>query len=477
MPPDPWQRTILDDWLARDNSTGQWASITCGLAVPRQNGKNGVLEMRELSGVIGRNEHILHTAHLVKTAAKHFRRLKVFFGTKARDPLAKYPDLNALVKEIRAVNGQEAIYLLDQCLTCGQRRGWCSCADILRRWEDGGSIEIASRSHGSGRGFTVDVLVCDEAQEMDDEELEALMPATSAPPHGDPQWIYTGTPPSPEASGEVWVRIRDEAYGSEPERITWSEWAADWYANLNDPHTYYRHNPALGRRLHIATVNGERKRFSDEGFARERCGRWPKKAGKAVIDQTAWGQQLNPTPPAPNARPAAIAVDMSHDRVLAISGCWELGNDNYHVELLHIDTDDDLAAAAAWLKERAGKRIPVVIDDKSPAAALGPLLLRDRVKVHLTGPSQMGKAYDLWMADLKYKRLWHAGQAQLNDAVEGALSRKIGDAGALGWDRRDPEHNIAPLVSASLARLGVMYAKPKSSGSRGSRQHTTRRAA
>ena len=124
--PDPWQAWVIDNWLSvvGDN----WAHMTCGLAVPRQNGKNAVLEIRELFGAIGRGERILHTAHEVKTAQKHFRRLKHFFGQKTNDPAAKFPELNALVESIRNVNGQEAIFL-----------------------KNGGSIEIAARSKEIGR--------------------------------------------------------------------------------------------------------------------------------------------------------------------------------------------------------------------------------------------------------------------------------------------------------------------------------------
>src|SRR5690606_16320167 len=43
LKPDPWQALVLDSWLGR-SSAGRWAAATCGLAVPRQNGKNGVLE-------------------------------------------------------------------------------------------------------------------------------------------------------------------------------------------------------------------------------------------------------------------------------------------------------------------------------------------------------------------------------------------------------------------------------------------------
>jgi hypothetical protein len=47
----------------------------------------------------------------------------------------------------------------------------------------------------------------------------------------------------------------------------------------------------------------------------------------------------------------------------------------------------------------------------------------------------------------------------------GARKRAIGKAGGWGWDRRDPELNIAPLVAATLARFGASLVK-KPNGTR-----------
>ena len=47
MKPDKWQRIVLEGWLATDSKL-QWAASDCGCAVPRQNGKNAILEFTEL---------------------------------------------------------------------------------------------------------------------------------------------------------------------------------------------------------------------------------------------------------------------------------------------------------------------------------------------------------------------------------------------------------------------------------------------
>jgi len=435
LTPDEWQQLVLDDWLAQ-RADDRWSALTCGLAVPRQNGKNGVIEMRELYGMVALGEKFLHTAHEVKTARKAFLRLAAFFENERR-----YPELAAMVAEggIRRTNGQEAIVLTN-----------------------GGSVEFVARSKGSGRGFTVDVLVMDEAQELSDDALEALMPTTSAAPQGNPQWIFTGTPPGPAANGEVFTRTRDDALGGNSIRLAWHEWSVDGDVDLDDRANWFVTNPALGGRLQLDVLEGERARFSDDGFARERLGRWSLSDTAAKLFP-AWDDRVAPGP-GDDVSPNGMAVDMSHSRVLAVAGCW-VTEGARHVELLALDQVTDLNSAAPWIAERAGRKVPVVIDTASPAAPLIPVL--EGLKVHVIASAgegaDMAKAcgglYDDYLAGV----LTHAGQPQMDDAVAGVKKRLIGKAGGFGFDRSDPSVNIAPFVAAALARFGaVSGGKPPS---------------
>src|SRR5699024_1698777 len=149
----------------------------------------------------------------------------------------KYPELAELVKEIRRTNGQEAIVLTN-----------------------GASIEFVARSRGSGRGYTVDDLFCDEAQEMTDEQLEALLPTIAAAPSGDPQIIFLGTPPGPNSPGEVFARVRADAVSGKSQRLAWDEWSIPDDLSVADAMENWREhafetNPALGMRLAIATIS------------------------------------------------------------------------------------------------------------------------------------------------------------------------------------------------------------------------------
>ena len=66
---DPWQEIVLGTLLAVDED-GTPTYLTVGLSVPRQNGKNAILEAYEFYKLVVCGESILHTAHLVKTVKK-----------------------------------------------------------------------------------------------------------------------------------------------------------------------------------------------------------------------------------------------------------------------------------------------------------------------------------------------------------------------------------------------------------------------
>ena len=67
---DEWQVTAAETILA-EYKNGRLVHKTAGLAVPRQNGKNGVLELIILYKTVIQERRVLHTAHEVKTARSH----------------------------------------------------------------------------------------------------------------------------------------------------------------------------------------------------------------------------------------------------------------------------------------------------------------------------------------------------------------------------------------------------------------------
>lgn len=434
MAPDPWQRLVLDDWLRE--SRGKWASLTCGLSVPRQNGKNALLEVREIFGMAGLGERIVHTAHQVKTAQKHFRRLKHFFGVKANDPAARFPELNALVASVRNVNGQESIEL-----------------------KNGGGVEIVARSTNSARGYTVDVIVCDEAQNMSDEDQEALLSTSSSAPLGNPQWLYTGTPPGPSVNGEVFTRVRADALGQAPGRVCWHEWSAESGCDMDDRSVWERVNPALASgRLLWDVVAAERASYSDAGFGRERLGMWEEAHTLRVIGEAAW-EACRDEFSRPGER-RVLGVDVAPDRSMSSVAAASVRPDGRtHVEVIGHSRGADWLGL--FISERWGARMfdAVVVDERSAAAGLADALRTDGVPVLATTTGQLAAACGGFYDACVSGSVAHLGQPPLDVAVDGARKRDVGDAWA--WNRKNPQTDITPLVAVTLAAWGVGREAPR----------------
>lgn len=427
---DDWQSDVLEAWLAVD-SRDMLVAARCGITVPRQNGKTAMLEARALYGTVAWGERVLWTAHEVKTARAAFRRILGFF---------ELPEFARFVKNVRTANGQEALYL-----------------------KNGGSIEFIARSKSSGRGFTADVLLMDEAQELSDDVLAALLPTISAAPKGNPQQILAGTPPAPNMTGDVFKRTRDAAVeGSDP-ALAWHEWSAEDDADPDDEAVWRQANPALGSRLQLSTVAAERAAMDEVTFRRERLGSWATAAQAGVLDMDVWNNLVDQaSEPGPGL---VLAVDVSPDRSMASIGVASERRDGVvHLEII------DNRAGTGWLvprlrkiRERHGAAV-VVMDALSAAASLEPDMRRAGLRVIKTSLSDLADACGLFFDAVQGGAVRHLGSPVLDAALRSARRRKLRSGEAWAWSRATSEADITPLVSVTLALWGVKSAKVPSGG-------------
>ena len=436
--PDDWQMNVLKSWMGRKRD-GKWSAGRWGIAVPRQNGKNGILEMVELFFMVALGLKILHTAHEVKTARKAFLRIASFFENER-----KYPELAELVKEIRKTNGQEAIIL-----------------------HNGGSVEFIARSKGSGRGFTVDVLVCDEAQEYSEDAQAALLPTISSAPSGDPLQILLGTPPAENMAGDVFTRMRDSGIRGKDRRLAWCEWSAIGNVDISDRNLWAATNPSLGKRLNLSTIEDEFEAMSAEMFARERLGMWASEESLTVIPPETWMGQVAEI--APDWDLSAIGLDMNPERTL-VSVCMAVRDEgDVHVELANLPVEAMFSTEGLleWIFKRARRRVPVIMDGFSPARTLEPILKSKGCKVRaLSGNELMQACGGFYDAVVKDQSVTHFNQEQLNASLQGARRQKLGDAGGWKWSRKDLEVDLTPIMAATCAHFGsVKFGKRRRSSS------------
>lgn len=424
LTPDEWQEWVLEGWLARNARTGRLASSQCGLTVPRQNGKNACLEIAELFKIVILGRRILHTAHEVKTARKAFLRLASFFENDR-----EWPELAEMAKEIRRTNGQEAIVL-----------------------HNGGSVEFIARSKGSGRGFTVDDLVLDEAQELSEDALAALLPTISSAPSKDPQIIFTGTPPAPNMNGEVFTRVRSNALKGKNARACWDEWSIPDDANLDDLAVIGEANPSLGIRLQPDVITDERTAMDDETFARERGGRWNEDGASSALPYAAW-------------------LDLEDSGASRGSG---------PVFGLHVGEDRAAWFAVAWIRPSDDEVQVMLTNDGNPVPAYQAATEGARLSTEWSARviSTRGFVSDLQMAGARVEKvdsadfpaacgafadavkagtIHHGNQPALNVAVKAAKWRPSGTTGERAFQLKDmPE--VGPLAAAVRAVRGLHVA-------------------
>lgn len=430
LEPDLWQHLVLKGWMGL-RSDGQWAARRCGLAVPRQNGKNGILEMREMFGMVVLGEKFLHTAHEVKTARKAYLRLCSFFENP------NFPELADLVSDIRRTNGQEAIIL-----------------------KNGGSCEFVARSKGSARGFTVDVLVMDEAQELGEDAIEALLPTISASPSGNPQQIFTGTPPGPKADGEIFTRVRSDGLLGRDKALSWHEWSCEADADLDDPRNWAKTNPALGIRLQRDVIDAERGTLSDSGFGRERLGMWDEASSSRIIDSISWDNvgDVDSVP----TEAFALAVGVNPDRSSASVGFAGLREDGlWHFEL------DEHRSGVRWVasyiqqKVRAnqGKIRAVVVNGSSPAQTVVDDLLAKKIKTTVLDARQVAESFGNFYDAVMEGTARHTSQPQVNTALTVAGKRDL--AGGSAWSQKNSAADISPLEACTFALYGAQASKAR----------------
>lgn len=432
---DEWQQIVMDCWLGKDEN-GKYNVTSAGLSLPRQNGKNVCLEAREFYGLVINGEKILHTAHQVRTSKKSFRRLAAMFTDE------RYPEITDIVKNIRYTNGEECIEL-----------------------DNGGVIEFSARSRQAARGFDgISVVVYDEAQELTDDQIEAIMATLSASATGTRQIIYAGTPPYPNCPGEVFRRRRTTSIENASKHDSWHEWSVPGDSveaiNAEDTSLWYMTNPALGIRLDEEFTAEEFNSMSKDGFARERLGWWSpvlQEKTEYAINKEAWkdcaSKELKP-----NGK-TAYGVKFSGDGSEVILCGAVIRNDGTsRVSVIERkSTSQGIKWLAEWLNQRYNKACCVVIDGKN-----GTDLLVDRIADVWRAKNSVirPKAIDvissatLLINEINEGKVdWYEFQDDLDLSARTSVKRKIGGGFGFGGE------NSLPIEACSLALWGARNSK------------------
>lgn len=432
-----WQELLLSDILSV-NEEGLWVHTKFGYSVSRRNGKNEIVAIREVYGLIT-GERILHTAHRTTTSSSASKRLADILNGIGYTEIArpkkgmKYEKAYTYSKQF----GLERIVLLD---------------------EGGGSCDFRTRSSKGGLGEGFDLLVIDEAQEYTDDQESALKYVVSDSPN--PQTIFCGTPPTTVSSGTVFLKLRNKTLSGGSINTGWAEWSVDKQTDPHDREAWYETNPSLG------TILTERK-IADEitgddvDFNIQRLGLWLKYNQKSAISKNEWLQMKADVLPELKGK-LFVGIKYGHDgKNVSLSIAVKTNKGKVFVETIDCC---DIKSGNTWIINFL-QNIPaekVIVDGAS-----GQQLLADEMREYKMITPTLPKVGDIIVANAAFeqgifqKNIVHMGQPSVVQAVSNCEKRAIGANGGFGYKSQKDEIEIAILDSIVLAYWACSASKKK----------------
>lgn len=413
---DEAQQLVLQGALT-ERSNGMWAANQVGLIEPRQNGKTHTLAADALGSLyVLKLPLVMWTAHRFSTAIEAWRLM--------RDIVTNWDHLRRRVQGVRRTTwGGGEIEL----------RGGCR-------------VLFGSRSAGaSGRGFSLEKLYLDEAFDLTDDDLAALLPALSARPNH--QVWYASSAPKPHS--EVLRRVCKAGRRGAP-GMAYFEWCASLDADSGDRAAWADANPAYPHRITEETIAGELATMSDEDFRRERLGIWSEDQSAGVLP--GWGRLFVDQPPPP---PTAIGLSV------AIDGAWGsiASADLWDDERINLSAVDR-RPGTAWLVGEA-KRIQieracaVVVDEKCPDGTLIAALENAGVDVTVMKLADLVAACSELVNRVREGTVTHQRTTELDAAIDVADWRDVGD-GRRVFGRRRSSGPVDMLEAAVAAMWGAL---------------------
>lgn len=404
-----WQELLTYDILAV-NADGLWVHTKYGEEIPRRNGKNEVVVIREMWG-LAHGEKILHTAHRTTTSTSAARRLAARLGAAGYEEVTRIKKSEKYNKHFTYSKqvGMERIVLLG---------------------EGGGTIDFRTRSSSGGLGEGFDLLVIDEAQEYTDNQETALKYVVTD--SRNPQTIFCGTPPTTVSAGTVFTKLRSAVLQGEATNTGWAEWSVDEMTDPNDKEAWYETNPSLGTILTERAVQDEIGTDRID-FNIQRLGLWLRYNQKSAISKREWEELQCQTLPKLSGK-LFVGIKYGHDGdSVAMSIAVKTADGRIFVEAIDCRPQ---RAGNAWILNFLGKAdVDGVVAD---GASGQELLVSDMKRQKLKAP-KLPTVKEIIMSNSSFsqavamKTLCHMGQPSMVQIVSNCEKRAIGSNGGYGF--------------------------------------------
>ncbi len=440
-----WQRDTLCDTGAIDHA-GKWIHPRVGESVPRQQGKSVVLIVWAafLAAVMGYK--VLWTEHNYSTTMEMLERFRAIFGRRPHDTVMGRAGWREQLTAVCSQTGQE----------------WM-------RFRSGGVIQFSTRTKSSRLGFSFDVVIYDEAQELTGVHVQVINPTTTSGEKHNLQIIYSGTPTRAGSFAEVFRNVRKQAWegGEKASDLMWVEYGVGEMGDIWDESRWWEVMPSLGHHADRRAISAGMKDLDELGAAQEYLGYWlpdAEQAAAPVIGAERWASCLVAAAPSPSKGDrVAYGLRFSTDgaSVALAAAVLPKGQETVHVELiLYRPTESGIKRIVAWLVARASKACSVAIDGKSGAGTVcGHLAEVGVPSGYVIRPTadQVVTAAGLVLEGCANATLTHADDPALRLSAETSWRRKIGNQGGWGFGGDD----ACPIEAVGLALLALKLSKRK----------------
>lgn len=437
----PWQRQLMLDVGAVD-ADGKWVHPRVGVSIPRQQGKSAdlIVWVAVLAALAGYK--VLWTDHNYSTTMEMLERFRKIFGRKPGDRVYGMPGWRGQLSAVCSQTGQE----------------WMA-------FKSGGVIQFSTRTKSSRLGFSFDVVVYDEAQELTNEHTQVINPTTVSGAKHNLQIIYAGTPTRAGSPAETFRDLREQAWegGEKADDLLWLEYGVAEVGDIWDRSRWPKVMPSLGYHADPRAIAVGMKDMDELGAAQEYLGYWLPRSAQAeapLIGEDAWRETLigDEEVPAGFAK-VAYGVKFSADGGTVALAVAASNGDAAHVELPFCETTaGGTKWLVNWLAVRASQASVVVIDGKSGAGSLCDRLQEIGVpKGYATRPTtdQAIAAASLMCEAAGTGGITHVECPALDLSAATATRREIGKGGGWGFGGE----NSTPIEAAGLALLGLTTSK------------------
>lgn len=446
-----WQADLVRD-MGAIGPGHRWAHPRCAMSIPRQQGKSAVLIVwvAVLAAVAGYK--VLWTDHNYSTTLEMLARFRDIFG-------ARPGDLSRGIARWRRE-------LVEVCSQTGQE--WM-------RFRSGGVIQFSTRTKSSRLGFSFDVVVYDEAQELTGVHTQVINPTTTSGDKHNLQLIYAGTPTRAGSFAGVFRGVRSQAWegGEKAQDLLWLEYGVSEVGDIWDRRRWRKVMPSLGFHADETAIATGMKDMDVLGAAQEYLGYWlPGSSVVPAIDPQDWaaGSLALADAPAPaEGDVVCLAACVSADGAeCCIAACVRPEEGPCHVELAKIGPmAEGVTDYAEWLAARFKRVAAVVVDGRRDGAEMVRQLESFGVRgkrFSEAGQADVGEACACLLEATRAGTVTHAAQPQLDAAALNCPRKQAGKS----WEFADgADGGACRMEAAALALKGALGAKPRRKASGG----------